>query len=234
MEAAQKKQNTLIPSREAVAECLSDALGEKITFQDYPKLFPAIAKIFENYWEQKEGRTNLEGIELLDNAIMALQRVKSLYLAFPEIDPIDLKEAFWEKLLLGKESIRTFTDSKERKIGERKIKPLLRDLRNVREGYLAALLSIHPQLGLPYKDPEGWLIWALTELLGTSFPRGVAYNYQIDNAIYSLLLLHEVEIKKESRNPAKMISRRSKRYLEKLERELSTYTLPYPLPEEKK
>ena len=153
-----------------------------------------------------------ETIKELEITISLLEDLTIPYIVLPEYDLGELHE----KLLREEDTEFVIGDSDGERSRGRDIRAVKRQLRSMRNDLLGLVKSTNPIATLIRKNPKGWLTWRLLGYLRSAFPKPPTHDYQIHNVIYSLLNSQGVQ-KGESKDPARMISKRCKRFQEEIE-----------------
>ena len=204
---------------EEIAKCISDELGIDIDPNSYRELIARIEKTFKHYVRLRMGKDPgfplFDIIEACDNAISSLNIVSTRYIVLPDYEEDDLIDLY-KKYLSGEGTQFIVDGSGTQKGRMTKIDSVRRDLRNLKNNILGVVKDTNPIATLIRKNPGGWLVWGLFIALRRTFSKPATHDYQLDNAIYSLLKLKRVQ-KGESIDKARMIRKRRKRFQEEIE-----------------
>lgn len=213
------KRNKINLDQEAIMESLNESLGINISVSTNPDIVAQIEKLNERYMIMKSYGAGKPALEVIDNALIALQEVMPSYLLFLEIDWKEVSKRFHIEgrsfELKEKDIPESILYSKQAEKRAKKLYALINDLINVRKKVKKVIEDLHPIIKLPTVEAESWLSWSLWNLLKETFTGRKIRNKQIDYATYRLLKLLDVE-KKESKDPANMIRMRIHRFEKKL------------------
>ena len=204
-----------LPSPEKIAKCISVELGVEIDPNYYSELIAQIEEAFKNYRRFRKVTgikfDALKDIEVLDNAIRALEEVRLLYIVLPDFDLTGLIELHEEHIIIGEYINSLLDDSRRQGTRKTKIKSVTDELVKLKKDLVDAVEGKTPQAIMALKKPEDWLAWRLFIALRVAFPKPPIPNYQIDDTSYQLSKLYGVE-EKDSDNPSMMIGGRRKRF----------------------
>lgn len=200
---ANRPQDQEIPTvtLDDIAQCLRDELGPEIDISpdSHGELLADIRFSFERYRgfkDLKDVRFDLfEGIAEFDDAITSVEKVRPLYI-----------------------------EQEEQEAGRERIDLFLKDLKRERNRLLdeAKKSNLFAKMGV--NSPDTWLTWRLVIYLRVKFPdRSIVYDYQVHDAVYSLLVLHGMEkrqdypmSREEQERTRKNIESRFKRFSDRI------------------
>lgn len=184
-----------------IAQCLRDELGSEIDIStdSHGELLAEIKNSFEHHQSLKDlkdvGFDLFEGIAEFDDAITSVEKVRPLYI-----------------------------EQEEQEAGRERIDLFLKDLKRERNRLLDEAKKSNPFAKMGVNSPDNWLTWRLVIYLRRKFPdRSIVYDYQVHDAVYSLLVLHGMEKRQdypmsseEQERTRKKIESRFKRFSEKI------------------
>jgi len=184
-----------------IAQCLRDELGSEIDIStdSHGELLAETRISIEQHRslkDLKDVRFDLfEAIAEFDDAITSVEKVRPLYI-----------------------------EQEEQEAGRERIDLFLKDLKRERNRLLDEAKKSNPFVKLGVNSPDSWLTWRLVICLRRKFPdRSIIYDYQVHDAVYSLLVLHGMEKRQdypmsleEQERTRKMIESRFKGFSDRI------------------